>query len=178
MNHCNLVQPEVIKWDLPSIGFTNIFCGHTQKLDEIYSLCTELSLGVFCITESWLSAKVPDQCISMQGFNTFRRDRQDGRAHGGIFCYISETIPVYKVWSDLDIQHLETIWVTIRPCHMPRDFSHITIAVVYHPPGSNDRDMCNHIMHCVDSIQQKLPNTGFMICGYFNRMKDSSIRTA
>ncbi len=61
-------------------------------------------------------------------------------------------------------------------CEAPayaREFTHITIGVVYHPPKSDDWAMSRHITDCVDKIILKFPHTGIFICGDFNHMKDS-----
>ena len=178
INHSNLVNVETIKWDLPVFSFTNIYGGHVDKLDEIKLLCQDHFIDIFGIVETWLTTKVPDQCLSLHGYTTYRRDRKDGRVHGGVCCYVKENLPVTKVWEELDKQDLEILWITIRPHHLPRDFTHITIGVVYHPPGSDDRTMSEHIIHCVDYILQQYPNSDIIICGDFNRMKDTYLKSA
>ena len=98
----NLIQPEMVKWNLPVLMFTNTCGGLVSKLDELDPLCKDTYTGICCITETWLTSKVPDQCITMKGYNTFRRDRKDGRTHGGIVCYVRETTPVTRVWTEFD----------------------------------------------------------------------------
>ena len=65
------------------------------------------------------------------------------------------------------------MFVTIRPKRLPRGVTNITIGVVYHPPKSDDWIMTEHLINAVDLIRQTFPNTGFIICGDFNHMKDS-----
>ena len=82
-----------------------------------------------------------------------------------------DTFPVLHVWNELNVQHLEVLWITLRPAKLPRDFTNITIALVYHPPGANDKEMSDYLIESVDHIRRKYPNSAFYICGDFNRMK-------
>ena len=99
-------------------------------------------------------------------------------AYGGIICYVRGGIPVVNEWEELDAKDLETLWITILPQHMPREFSHITIGVIYHPPKADDWTMCQHITECIDRILQKYLRSGLVICGVFNHMKDSYLKNS
>ncbi len=81
-------------------------------------------------------------------------------------------------WEELDVLELETCFFTVRPCRMPRDFTHITFGVVYHPPKADDRAMCQHLIQCVDRILLRFPNTGLFICGDVNTFKDSYFKSS
>ncbi len=78
--------------------------------------------------------------------------------------------------TELNDSALDTIWITIRPQRMPRDFTHITIGAIYHPPKANDWTMSQHIATCVDKVRQKYLRSGFIILGDFNHMSDSYIK--
>ena len=151
----------------------NITGALSDKIPEIYEIAYSNSADIICITESWCSSNIPDECISIPGYTLVRRDRQDGRMGGGIVYYIRDIIPICKVWNELDNQSLETLWITVRPKYLPRGTSHISIGLVYHPPKSDDWQMNEHLIHCADQIKQKFPLTEFIITGDFNHMKDS-----
>ncbi len=65
--------------------------------------------------------------------------------------------------------------MTIYPQNLPRMFSCITIAAIYHPPHANHRDLQSHVLHCIDHIRQRHPDSGFHITGDFNQFPDSYI---
>ncbi len=54
----------------------------------------------------------------MASYTPYLRDRKDGRTHGGVICYIRDSILVVKEWPEYDVREIETILVTIRPQHM------------------------------------------------------------
>ena len=175
-NTNNLVVVPVVKWNLPTVANTNITGALCDKITEIKILCDNFNCDIFCITETWCTTLIPTSVCQIPRYTVHRRDRQDGRSHGGIACYIKENLPVIKEWHELNKQDLETLWITIRPVRMPREFTHITVGVVYHPPKSNDWDMSQHLTDCVDRILQKYPRSGILICGDFNHMKDSYLK--
>ena len=163
---------------LPVFTNTNITGALADKLSEISVICSENNVDCCCVTETWCTPLVPDSTVSMNGYTLFRRDRRDGRLCGGIACYIRSSIPVVKVWRDLENNNLETMWLTLRPQKMPRLWSHISIGVVYHPPKQPDWTMCQHLVESMDTIKQTYPSTGFFVLGDFNHMKDRYLKSA
>lgn len=61
---------------------------------------------------------------------------------------------------------------------MPRSVSHIKLAVVYHPPKSDDWAMCQHLVSTIDKIKQKHLHSGFIVLADFNHMKDHYLQCA
>ena len=110
-------------------------------------------------------------------FSLYRRDRQDGRQHGGVDCYIKDTIPV-KEWPELNEECIEVLWLTIRPYSLPRQFSHITIGTVCHPPQANDVIMSRYLIESLDTILRSHPHSGVMLCGDFNHLNDRYLTNA
>ena len=123
--------------------------------------------------------KVPMTTVELPGYTSVRRDRKDGRGGGGIIAYIRNSIPFHH-WKELDgpqSRDLETIWLTIRPRTLPRGVSNILLGLLYHPPDAKDGPMLNHIAKCLDHILAKHPDSGIIICGDTNRLKDHRLRT-
>ena len=58
---------------------------------------------------------------------------------------------------------------------MPRNFSHILVGVVYHPPGACELICTNHIISSIDEIKKKHPYTGVMLLGDFNNLNDTQL---
>ena len=179
MQNRNLIQVPLRHWNLPVVSHANITGGLSCKTPEIHEICRQMHSDVFCCTETWCSLNVPNKAISLPNDNyvLLRRDRQDGRQHGGLACYVRSSIPILNTWTELDVIDLECMWITIQPSRLPRDFNPITIGLVYHPPGANDWDMVSHLAKCVDTIRQKYSQTGIILCGDFNHMKDSYLKS-
>ena len=53
--------------------------------------------------------------------------------------------------------HIEVIWVTLRPHRLPRDTTHITIGVEYHNLGAEDHQVTGHLSMCSDHILKQHP---------------------
>ncbi len=78
--------------------------------------------------------------------------------------------------SELKDPNLESLWFTIRPYRLPREFSIFVFGVTYHPPYPNpDYPMIEHIHKSLDSILQKHPDAAIMLVGDFNMLKAGSI---
>ena len=174
-NYNNLINVQSNKWDLPTIINTNIRGALASKIDEIKVIKDNYGMDVLAITEIWCTSSIPDGSLSLPGFNLYRRDRQDGRQHGGIVCYIRDTIPT-KQWTELNQPELETMWMTIRPPKMPRNHPQITICTVYHPPGADDWTLLNHIDQSVDYVRRHHPYTDVIIIGDLNKFRDSHLK--
>jgi hypothetical protein len=172
-NPSNLIFVKQHFYDFPTVLLSNITGALSNKLPEISEISKLNDTNIICLTESWCNTDIPDDAIGISNYSFYRRDRQDGRAGGGLICYINENIPVVKLWSELNEIDLETLFITIRPKRLPRGISSITVGVVYHPPKCDDWNMTTHLINCVDKIRQQYPHTRFIICGDFNHMKDS-----
>jgi hypothetical protein len=175
---CHNVPIEINRYDFPSIMSSNITGALCNKLDEINTVALQNNVDIICLSETWCNSNIPDESVQLNGFTTFRKDRQDGRAGGGVICYIRDFIPVMKIWNELNDEQLETLWITLRPRRLPRGITHVTICIVYHPPKANDWQMCQHLIHSFDSIKQRFPLSGFFIVGDFNHMKDKYFKSS
>ena len=58
------------------------------------------------------------------------------------------------------------------PKKLPRAFSCIILACMYHPPGANSAAMRDHVINGVDSMVRKHPLCGVLLTGDFNQLND------
>ena len=72
--------------------------------------------------------------VNIPGFTIIRKDRFVN-SHGGICIYIREGDTKFKSLSEISCcpEH-EILWLHIKPKRLPREFSSIIAAVLYHPP--------------------------------------------
>ena len=179
VNNNNLIQLTG-PYELPSIINTNAQ-SLVPKIDELQTRVNSSPVTAVCVTESWLKSTVPDDVIGLDGYGIpVRKDRTSNTTGGGVCCYIQRGIP-FKVWRELEDPDLDTIWVTLHPQHLPRQISHVTIGLIYMPPGCpkrprNEKSMIDHIIKALDFITVKHPSTGIIITGDFNRMKDATLK--
>ena len=64
----------------------------------------------------------------------------------------------------------ESLWLHLRPTRLPRGFSCIIAAVIYHPPKSDDRSFREHLFQSLTLVESKYPNCGILVTGDINRL--------
>ncbi len=96
---------------------------------------------VICLTETWMSAMVPDSAIELTGFSVHRSDRAKeltGKSRGGGVCFY-----INNLWCDeRNIHSIKSFCspgpefhtLLCRPFWLPREFTAIIITAVYIPP--------------------------------------------
>ena len=101
-----------------------------------------------------------------------KHDRQN-RIGGGVTAWFHHNL-TFKHWQHLESSEFESLWFTVWSCKMPRKFSRIILGIIYHPPSNAEghRNLCNHIINCVDHIKRHHPYSGVMLVGDFNQFPD------
>ena len=128
---------------VPSVMLSNVM-SLVPKIDELAQVLKNNNADLVFITEIWLKDKIPDDVIQINDFKLFRRDRKE-REHGGVCLYINSTYDV----TVLDIPNendCEVLWALITPRRLPRGFSKLIIAVLYHPPNANNAVMTEYLL--------------------------------
>ena len=104
-----------------------------------------------------------------------RKDRVNKKG-GGLLLYVKDNIEFSRL-HNLETEHLETIWIKIRPQKLPRKVTAMYICVVYYPPTANQYELKQHLWDGTDHCLNKDPAGGIMILGDFNQFKDKHITT-
>ena len=127
------------------------------------------NITIAFITETWLKETVSDGVVDIPDFAVLRQDRKRD-SHGGVCAYIKEDYCRYKHLKELNCcdEH-ESLWLHLRPTRLPRGFSCIIAAVIYHPPKSDDRSFREHLFQSLTLMESKYPNFGILVTGDFNR---------
>ena len=109
------------------------------RVDEVREFIFRRNINIAFITETWLKETVTDGVVDIPDFAVLRRDRKR-ESHGGVCANIKEGYCRYKHLKELNCcdEH-ESLWLNLRPTRLPRGFSCIIAAVIYHPPMSDDR---------------------------------------
>ena len=62
------------------------------------------------------------------------------------------------------------LWLRLRPRRLARGFSCIIAAVIYHPPGAEERSIREHLFQSLTLAESRYPKCGLLITGDFNRL--------
>jgi hypothetical protein len=58
--------------------------------------------------------------------------------------YVRASTPV-TILTEYDVKDVEILWCKVRSSPLPRGFSHLIVATVYHPPTADDNVLINDI---------------------------------
>ncbi|KAI4888729.1 hypothetical protein NFI96_004606 [Prochilodus magdalenae] len=168
---------------LPSILLSNV-CSLENKLDCIRLQRTtqreSRDCCVFVFTETWLSDRVPDAAIQLDGLASFRADRDSalcGKTRGGGLCvYINtewckNSVLVSSYCSPL----VEFMVVRCRPFYLPREFTAVLIISVYIPPGATAKAALCELYSAISGLQNTHPDGLFIVAGDFNHANLKSV---
>ncbi len=131
---------------------------------------------VIFLTETWMSAMVPDSAIELTGFSVHRSDRTKeltGKSRGGGVCfYINNSwcnernIHSIKSFCSPD---LEFHMLLCRPFWLPREFTAIIITAVYIPPQANTDQALKELYGNISEQETANPDAAFVVTGDFNK---------
>ncbi len=131
---------------------------------------------VICLTETWMSAIVPDSAIELTGFSVHRSDRTEeltGKSRGGGVCFY-----INNSWCDERNIHsiksfcspdLEFHTLLCRPFWLPREFTAIIITAVYIPPQANTDQALKELYRNISEQETAHPDAAFVVTGDFNK---------
>ena len=85
-----------------------------NKLSEIRIITRETNPAVLSITESWLDESHTMESVSIEGYNTVRRDRKTHA--GGVLMYVRSDL-TYNHRQDLQNDDLEDLWIELLLKH-------------------------------------------------------------
>lgn len=121
------------------INVQSICARNFSKFYELKSVLLNSKLDIICMTESWLSDKITDQMIAIEGYKIIRNDRN--RHGGGICVYYRDTLScriVNKSIYDADYGRQITEFLLLDFRHANENF---LLAVYYNPPNLNCADI-------------------------------------
>ena len=93
--------------------------------------------------------------------------------HGGVCLYVKDGYSKYRVIQELQCyEEHEILWVHLRPTRLPRGYSCLVMAIVYHPDTSaaNNDNIRDHLFSSMTLAESMYPNCAFIVCGDFNRL--------
>ena len=124
--------PVVLLANVQSFGKTDK-TGKTSELELVLQL-NNVHVGIF--TETWLN-DITSQQLQFNSYSMFHSVRTNTkRASGSVSVFVMDDIPATKLSINIP-EHLEVMYVSIRPKWLPRSISNIVVCAVYYPGSTS-----------------------------------------
>ncbi|XP_049336921.1 uncharacterized protein LOC125802521 [Astyanax mexicanus] len=132
--------------------------------------------SVICLTETWLSADIPDHAIEPAGFSLHRADRSkelSGKSKGGGVCFL-----INNAWCDRRNVHfiesfcspeLEYLIISCQPVWLPREITGLCLAAVYIHPRADSEFALGKLHETINKQMTARPEAALIVAGDFNR---------
>ncbi|XP_016522199.1 uncharacterized protein LOC107834813 [Poecilia formosa] len=140
------------------------------RTQEDYRVCS-----IFCFTETWLHALVPDKTVEIPGYSLVWEDRDFSKSGkkkgGGIALSLSQRWcnPGHiNVKEKICTPDIEVLAVGLSPYYLPREFTSVIVFVVYIPPSGVAAAACDVINSTVAKLQTQHQDAFLAITGDFN----------
>ncbi|KAK3573704.1 hypothetical protein QTP86_032060, partial [Hemibagrus guttatus] len=129
---------------------------------------------------TWLSDKVPDAAIQLDGLTAFRANRNAALCSktrgGGVCVYINtEWCKNFVVVSSYCSSLVEFVTVRCRPFYLPREFTTVFIFGVCIPPNAKAKEALFELYGAISELQNAHPDGLFIITGDFNHANLKSV---
>jgi len=141
-----------------SIAYQNVQ-GLNSKLPDIKMNKDMNDKDVIMVTETWLSNRVTDETVTLDGYNICRNDRKNNDGRGGVAIYVANHIK----YEQLPIQ-AETIEHTSVLVQVNAD--KILLLTIYKPPSQKKQDFLKALYDLMQQIN--LTSYDTIIAGDFN----------
>ena len=153
--------------------------GRTDKTTELELVLGINNIDIGVCTETW-ATDTALECLDFKNYNMFHSIRSNvARASGGLSIFVKNSIPTNKL--DVDIpNHLEVIYLSIRPKRLPRTVSNIVLCALYYPGLSSiyappQEDLILHVIESIQFFYNKFSNPLIILLGDFNDLKIDDI---
>jgi hypothetical protein len=120
------------------IGHLNIHHA-ANKLTDISSLLLNQgkNFHLLGLSESWLNTNIPDQVLTIPGYDTIRKDPSEPK-ETGLLLYVNESLTAKRL-PHLENQAVESIWIEVKL----KNCSPILIGFCYRNPSERINWMDN-----------------------------------
>ena len=163
-------------YELPSILLTNLQSfgkpGKTDKTTELELVLDLNDIDIAVCTETWATDATLKN-LEFDEYNMFHSIQNNcSRASGGLSIFVKNTIPAKLVDANIP-DHLEVMYVSIRPKRLPRSVSNIVLCALYYP-GSTSKfsppqdDLILHVIETIQNFYIKYANPLIILLGDFN----------
>ena len=128
------------------------------KLDYLRVICNMNKPDCVCIVESWLNSDIQDNELQIDGYDIVRLDRN--RHGGGVMFYLNSVYSHSTLFTGT--LELELVIISVR-----LQFSSLTIALFYRPPGSS-LTVLDNLLTVLCTYVNPVLLSNFILLGDFN----------
>ena len=111
-------------------------CLYLMNYKKLFFFTEVNAIQLLAVTETWLSTSIPDDSITLSGFQT--PSRKDRDKFGGGVCIYALTELACEGREDLDTDGLEISWVEVLNINMKLP---LLVGCCYRPPSAYSRFM-------------------------------------
>ena len=184
-NLSSVLKPDNIIKQLPVIFLANIQSfGKSSKKDKTVECefildINQVDISVF--TETWLNDITKEQ-LPFKSFRKFHLVRKNTiRDSGGVSIFVNNKFQSSKLKIDVP-NHLECLWVRVKPIWLPRKFTTIIVCAIYYPGSTSiyappKEDIILHLTSSVLKLRTRYYNPLFLLMGDFNDLPIDEICT-
>lgn len=123
------------------------------KINQIQVMVEDIKPDFMCLSETWLSGKIPDGLVHIDNYSLFRFDRPSHKRGGGLACYVKNDIvngidatkyrSLWKIDDNIELQMFE---VKIR--HIKK----MIVLNVYRPPAGKLQNFMDELYEALYSV--------------------------
>ncbi|KAI4903430.1 hypothetical protein NFI96_002603 [Prochilodus magdalenae] len=153
-------------------------------MDELTALTRHESeyqeCSVIVFTETWITMLTLKRLVALDGFHRIRVDRtaESGKKKGGgLAVFVNGrwcNSGHITIKEQICCKDIELLAVSMRPCYLPREFSHAIAIAAYVPRSANADAACDVLHSAVSRLQTQHPQALLLISGDFNHVSPSS----
>ena len=146
---------------------TLIYAVSLKKIDQLRIILEGSNVDIFTLSETWLHDKVDSSMVNIQGYNTFRQDRDSSgsvkRRGGGLITYVKSSLDAYiQETVRTSTKELEVRWLRI----VRENAKNLILANVYRPQSGKVNLAMKALDTSINSL--KSPNKEMVIIGDLN----------
>ena len=141
-----------------------------KKIDKLHAILIGSHIDIITISETWLHSQIDPQMVEIQGYKSFRLDRDVNNCKltkkrgGGLITFVrNATMDVYvQKEANVSKKDFEIQWLKIKK----QNYKTILLANVYRPPAGK----VNHAIKVIETglISLRETNDEVVILGEFN----------
>ena len=140
-----------------------------NKFDIFRQQLANSNIDCMTLSETWLNSNIPDNIISIPGYNIFRLDRQTLnpvtnkiKVGGGTAIYVKEKYECDSfTLNDFNVSNsdIEMLWISIKTQHLKP----LMITSIYRPPSGNTNNLIETLNKSLESICDLFDNEIFIL---------------
>ena len=137
------------------------------------------NIDIACLTETWLTESNEDR-MHFNNYICFNLVRKNVlRASGGVSILVKEGLPTNNLNINVP-EHIECMWLSLRPKKLPRSISIIIVACLYYPGTTSEyapsqEDIIFYLTETVSLLSNEYEEPLFLIMGDLNDLRIDEI---